>query len=258
MERSSAGLKPLSPDCGAGRAALAQPLPTILSRGVWGVPKNWGGVRPPRLPPSEPFAIHRQRLIDALWAARAAFGGRLLDLGCGDQPYRRFFGDRCTAWIGLDRVAAARPAVVGDLLCLPIRAASCDTVLCTQVLDDVPCPPALFAAAAAVLRPGGRLVLTASQYTPLHDEPRDYYRATRHALADCCARAGLQVEVLRPVGGSAALVGFVVACHLPLLRGDGRLARAARAAWQALVLALDRRWPRYGDTMGWLLVAVKP
>lgn len=212
----------------------------------------------PRLALAEPFAIHRQRLLDALWAERAAFGGRLLDLGCGDQPYRHIFGPRCTAWIGLDRRLAARPAVVGDVLRLPIRPGSCDAVLCTQVLDDVPCPAALVGAAAEVLRPGGRLILSASQYAPLHDEPHDYYRATRHALADCCARAGLRVTALRPIGGSAALVGFVVACHLPLLRGDGWPARALRALWQGLMLAFDRRWPRGGDAIGWLVIAEKP
>jgi SAM-dependent methyltransferase len=214
-----------------------------------------------RLSPDAPFFLHRQRLLDALYTARSHIRGRVLDVGCFDRPYEQDFAAQTERWIGLDYPSYAtyrtRADVFGAANRLPLREESVDTVLCTQVLDDLPEPGRLFAEAARVLRPSGALVLSAGQYSPPHNEPHDYYRVSRFALADLAARAGLHTACLIPQGGVVALVAFVLATWVPWLRSGGGWRHAMGGAWQRLAVAADERIIRHGDTIGWVLVATK-
>jgi SAM-dependent methyltransferase len=216
---------------------------------------------PRRLPIRSLFYLHRQVLLDALYAAAPFIRGRVLDVGCFDKPYVRDFGARAERWIGVDRPAYSqgRPQadVFGDACALPVRAAAVDTVLCTQVLDDLPDPQRLFDEAARVLRPGGALVLTAPQYSPPHDEPGDYYRFSRFALDLLAQRAGLRTMRLVPQGGVVALLAFAAGIRIPVLRARASWVRTLNGALQAAALRADRALQKYPDTLGWVIVAEK-
>ena len=99
--------------------------------------------------------------------------GKLLDAGCGNKPYIRIFEDRVQQYIGLEkgRGRYERADVWGDVLALPIRDGTCDTVLCNQVLEHVPNPQEAIDEMARVLRPGGYLILTATPYLGLARNP---------------------------------------------------------------------------------------
>lgn len=130
--------------------------------------------------------------------------GCVLDLGAAEAPYRRWAASG-VRWISLDypetsarRRTAAAPDLWGDAGAVPLLDGSVDAVLCTEVLEHVPQPPAVMAEVVRVLRPGGRLVLTAPFIWGLHEAPRDYHRFTRYGLEALASSAGLVVERIVP------------------------------------------------------------
>jgi SAM-dependent methyltransferase len=127
----------------------------------------------------------------------------VLDIGCGHKPYADLF-EGCVH-IGLNNSAEdASPDLVGDACRLPIASASVDLVFCTQVLEHVPQPWLLLKECRRVLKPGGWLVLSAPFYWPLHEEPYDFFRYTRHGLERLAREAGLVDFRLRADGGDYA------------------------------------------------------
>jgi SAM-dependent methyltransferase len=127
----------------------------------------------------------------------------VLDIGCGHKPYADLFVD--CAHVGLNNSGAdASPDVIGDASRLPVRSHSVDLVVCTQVLEHVPRPLQLLEECGRVLKPGGWLIVSAPFYWPLHEEPHDYFRYTRHGLEHLLREAGLSCRTIRADGGDYA------------------------------------------------------
>lgn len=195
---------------------------------------------------------------DALLGQKGSIRGRVLDLGCGGRPYEGWLCGPQSSWIGMDWPDAAHPNgaaphVLGDALALPLAESSFDTVLCTQVLEHVSEPLDLLCEVRRVLRPGGRLVLTAPQYNGLHGEPRDFYRYTRYGLDHLARKAGLEVRTIEPIGGFLSLFAFITVLHFAPLR-----IRPITGIWQWLAWRFDRTFYRPKDCLGYLLVAESP
>ena len=223
-----------------------------------GIPWAWGS------------KVSEQLILDGLTSVRDAFKGDVLDLGCGTKPYQAALGAGVRRWVGLDQCVGrhgSRSAdVVASVLELPLRSGRFDAVLCTQVLEHVAAPAAVFQESFRVLRPGGVLVLTTPQTNPLHEEPDDYFRYTVYGLRALAQAAGFRVVECKPLGGAIATVGQMIIWHLNFVRALPVLGRTlssgtnAALAW--LTLALDRqpllRRPGASkDTLNWLLVAAR-
>lgn len=137
--------------------------------------------------------------------------GLVFDLGCGIGPYRRYFSH--AVYFGLDYPGclcsknSKGPDVFGDLTCLPLADACLDGVVCTQVLEHVDKPMKAVAEIARVLKPGGKLLLSAPFFYPLHDEPHDYFRYSPYALKKLLSKVSLEVVEIVPQGGFIALTG---------------------------------------------------
>ena len=210
--------------------------------------------------------LRRARLLEV----RDRFQGLVLDLGCGARPYQPLLGRNSRRWVGLDMPTPysgpSSADAFGSALQIPFQSDRFDVVLCTEVLEHVTLPQALFDEAFRVIRPGGLLVLTVPQTCHLHEEPHDYWRFTKHGLRFCAERSGFQVAELEPMGGAVATVGQMIVWHLNWIRRFPLGSIASRAINSALawtVLALDRQLTaRYGGggnatTLEWILVARK-
>ena len=196
------------------------------------------------------WLIHRQ-VIDALLRARRHAQGLLLDLGCGEMPFARWFEGHVTRYLGVDiPIFYYRHRVKPDLFAraeaLPIRSGSIDTVLGLSILDHFPEPAPLLDEAHRVLRPGGILILEFPQSVPLHAEPHDYLRYTRYGAVWHLERAGFEPLELIPFGGLACRVGLSMIDALNRInRGPTRIltelpVRALYAVLQLLFAGLDR------------------
>jgi SAM-dependent methyltransferase len=124
---------------------------------------------------------------------------RVIDVGAGDAPYRELFGhvEYVTAdWEHSVHEDGATSDVKAPADALPVEDESFDAVLLTQVLEHVPDPRKVLGELLRILRPGGRLYLTAPLVWELHELPFDYYRYTSPGLRHLMEEAGFEdVEV---------------------------------------------------------------
>ncbi|MDH4037419.1 MAG: methyltransferase domain-containing protein [Candidatus Krumholzibacteria bacterium] len=187
-------------------------------------------------------------LADGVEALAAPLRGeRVIDVGCGVQPYRGMLGG-FSHYVGFDSPSrpdsATSADAFGDALALPFTAGCTDAVLCTEVMEHVSDPAAMLAEIHRVLRPGGHLIITVPFTWHIHDEPHDYWRFTEFGLRLVLERGGFEVEVLRSVNG---MLGAILQsrCYL-LMHAAGRFRPLVRPLvwfmqWLAAALApVDR------------------
>lgn len=136
--------------------------------------------------------IIEQRLIGNNFA--------ILDIGCGTKPYRPFFSNGGSEYIGID----LKPESKADMLCmseyLPFRDKSFDVALCTQVLEHVSTPQDTIREIYRVLKEDGILILSTPGTWCKHGEA-DYWRWTDLGLRKMLVPFFKKVEV-RSNGGS--------------------------------------------------------
>lgn len=123
-----------------------------------------------------------------LRVALDGFRGRLLDVGCGNSPFRHLLDPATAQYQGVD-VEVARAfgyqnpdTVYYDGHVLPFPDAAFDAVLCTEVLEHIPDPAETIREIHRVLKPGGRLILTLPWSARFHYQPYDYHRYTPSML----------------------------------------------------------------------------
>jgi SAM-dependent methyltransferase len=189
--------------------------------------------------------------------------GAVLDVGCGEQPYRSLL-PRANSYQGLDiaesgkRFGYAR----GDTLYVsgypwPIPDGLVDLVLCTEVLEHVLEPGRLLSEVQRCLRPGGRLLMTVPFAARWHFVPYDYWRFTPSSMAHLLRQAEfVDVKIYSRGNPLTVMAQKVLALIAPL--GAMRLPLLPVVAAAALVghWSLNRDWGE--DCLGYTIVASRP
>ena len=169
-------------------------------------------------------------------AIAAHLRGRVLDIGCGRKAKRHLIGKEITEYVGLDHAGSphdlSQADLIGTAYRIPQPDASFHGVLCTAVLEHLEEPRAALQEAFRILRPGGRAVYTVPLYWHLHEEPRDFYRYTKHGLRYLFEAAGFELIEIAPASGFWITFGtgcsYYLSSLLPRpLRPVARLATAA-------------------------------
>jgi ubiquinone/menaquinone biosynthesis C-methylase UbiE len=121
------------------------------------------------------------------WVARQASlvpsGAMVLDVGAGSCPYRKLFAHchykaqdfKALNDEQLNLGAYGQIDYVSDAANIPVPDASFDAILCTEVLEHIPEPIRVVREMARILKPGGRLILTAPLGSGIHQEPYHFY-----------------------------------------------------------------------------------
>ncbi len=139
-------------------------------------------------------------------------GARLLDAGAGEGRFRHFFSH--TRYTGVDLAVGDVTwdyhslDAISDLVRLPFGCQTFDAALCTQVLEHVPDPLTVLCEIQRVLKPGGKIYLSAPQSWHQHQKPHDYYRYTSFGFRHLLERSGFTVESIEPLGGYFWFLSF--------------------------------------------------
>jgi SAM-dependent methyltransferase len=165
-----------------------------------------------------PLYLHMRPLWRALERVLATCEGRVIDVGCGMQPYRHLLGKGVVEYVGVDRQGAlTNPTIEGTAEALPAADASFDVVLCTMVLEHVVDPRRVLAEARRVLKPNGRVVLTVPGVWPAHEVPHDYWRFTKFGLQQLMQEFELE-GAISTLGGLWSVVGQMAVLALSPIR----------------------------------------
>ena len=149
------------------------------------------------------YQPEREVLKKAIFDLAPQLGGKVLDIGSGKaMRYKNYFS-RATQYLRADLDALAEPDVVCSVTEMPFESNSFDSVVCTQVLGDIPEPELAAKEIMRVLKTGGMALITEGMVGSLHSEPRDYWRFTPHGMRYIFEKFGARVIEVDLVGGVA-------------------------------------------------------
>ena len=159
-----------------------------------------------RLDPSRTSVQYAVRKPLADWLRANATDAAVLDVGCGDRPYRELFPNA----VGFDVPGNPHADLHGSLESIPVEAGSFDVVLCLQVLEHVPDPAAAVRELRRVVRPGGRVLASTHGIYPFHPNPDDLWRWTYQGLERLFLTNAEWASVsVRPGAGTAATLAML-------------------------------------------------
>lgn len=162
---------------------------------------------------------NRRQVLDALLRHLPALHGTLLDIGCGEMPYKSLIlrpPGRVERYIGLDlpKSGFGQPDMTWDGCTIPLKAESVDSAMATEVFEHCPEPERVMKEIARVLKPGGALFFTVPFLWPLHCSPHDEYRFTPFALERHLHHSGFGEVRMEALGGWDASLGQMLGLWL--------------------------------------------
>jgi len=153
--------------------------------------------------------------------------GILLDIGCGEKPYKNITRPYVTEHIGLDHENTLHDKLKIDLFgtaCnIPTEDEHFDTVLCTAVLEHLEEPDRAIKETNRILKSGGYAIYLVPLFWHLHEEPRDFYRYTKYGLKYLFEKNGFEIVELKPLSGFWVTFGQELVYYLWRFRRGGRL-----------------------------------
>lgn len=188
------------------------------------------------------------------------YHGKLLDIGCGNKPYIRYFSF-ISKYIGVD-ITDNGADIIGNAKLLPIKNDSINAVLCNQVIEHDPEPDKIIAEIHRILKERGILILSAPQMGRLHGEPNDYYRYTKLGLMYLLETNGMKIEVIEPHGGIFRAIGSHLNFFIIEYFGENKCLKSIIRQTVIkvnifLFSLLDNLIPWQKDTLGYNIIAKK-
>ncbi len=159
--------------------------------------------------------------------------GVLIDIGCGTKPWKSIFVPHVSKYIGIDYAnslhGTSQVDIIADAYNTTIEENSCDTILCTEVLEHLEEPKKGMNEMNRILKEDGIVILTVPFFWSVHEAPRDFYRYSRYGLQYLFEEGGFEIIEIRPLTGfittfSQLLIYFLLSFQKGLvLRTIGRL-----------------------------------
>ena len=204
-------------------------------------------------------------------------GWRILDAGAGElrnrplcnhlayvsQDFCQYNGEGNGEGLQTGNWDTGRIDLVCDISAIPEPDAAFNAILCSEVLEHVPDPIKVLGEFRRLLKPGGKLILTAPFASLVHFAPYHYSSGfSRYWYEHHLARCGFQIEELTPNGDWFAY------CQQELMRLGSMARRYGDRSWPlayvlgilgALYFKVRNGGKRADDVacFGWHCVAAK-
>src|SRR5262245_485168 len=151
-----------------------------------------------------PLIRLRRQIEHELDATLRSGDGRLVvDMGCGDMPYRTLVESRGARYVGCD-IDPDAPVQITPGQPVPLDDASATLVVSFQVLEHVWDLTWYLGECRRLLAPGGRLLLSTHGTWLYHPHPTDYRRWTKDGLVREIEAQGFTVERITGLVGPLA------------------------------------------------------
>lgn len=220
---------------------------------------------------NDPYYLEYKYLFKDLENAITKYAsGDILDIGCGNKPYKCFFEGKMTSYTGCDIVQSSENLV--DVICpatdIPLESDSKDTIFTTQVIEHVADHRKLLSEAYRILKPGGYLILSGPMAWEHHEVPHDFFRFTRYGFKWLLDTTGFEEVAIIANGGKWALVGQLTLNSIRSSLNSRTLTRKVlgglyflfRIKWLINILFsfLDKTDQDDSSTLNFVVVAQKP
>ena len=132
-----------------------------------------------------PYLFARWGLYQHIKKLAPHINGQLVDVGCGQKPYRNLFNVSKYIGIEIDSPITRRmnkADIFYDGKTLPLSNESADAILSNQVLEHIFEPAQFFKEINRVLKVKGKLLLTVPFIWDEHEQPYDYARYSSFGL----------------------------------------------------------------------------
>jgi ubiquinone/menaquinone biosynthesis C-methylase UbiE len=116
------------------------------------------------------------------------YKGKVLDIGCGNSPFKFLLDKSKAGYTGIDIENATKfdyynpNKVIFDGENIPFADESFDNIISTEVLEHIENPEKIISEMHRVLKQGGEAIITIPWSARVHFEPYDYCRYTPFKL----------------------------------------------------------------------------
>ncbi len=147
---------------------------------------------------THPFYFARKGLLENIKSLSGALTGNVLDVGCGQKPYRELFS--VASYTGLEfDTPQNRKQKSGDGVffysggAFPFPDKKFDSVLSTEVLEHVFEPDLLLKEIHRVMKDGGMFLLSVPFVWDEHEQPYDFGRYSSFGLKYLLEKHGFEI-----------------------------------------------------------------
>ena len=160
--------------------------------------------------------VIRRSIIQSINKYLPGFYGIVVDLGCGNMPYRETIlsNNKVEKYIGIDWPGTSyysnKPDFIWDGITIPLENNSVDFVLLTEVMEHLDDPLAVVNEIYRILKPGGSLVGTTPFFWLLHEVPNDMQRLSPFGIKRIFEKTGFERhEIIGAGGWRTSLAQFI-------------------------------------------------
>jgi SAM-dependent methyltransferase len=144
-----------------------------------------------------PFFLIRYPLFKSIQHFAPQMKGKLMDFGCGSKPYFNLFNVESYTGVDIEKSGHnhlhSKVDVYYSGTSLPFENEKFDSIFSSEVLEHLFQPDELLSEINRVLKPGGKLLLTAPFGWNEHEMPYDYARYSSTGIRHLLQKNGFEI-----------------------------------------------------------------
>jgi len=150
------------------------------------------------------------------------FKGTVLDLGCGEMPYKEYImnkNQKIIKYIGIDiknseHHQVIKPDLYWNAKKIPLTSNTVDSIIATEFFEHISNIDQILLECFRVLKRNGIIFFTIPFLWPLHETPHDQYRYTPYSLERLLKNAGFRNITIKTLGSYHASLAQMICIWL--------------------------------------------